>query len=83
MVRHPTYTYTEPGDYTVSLTASNSAGSGTATRTSLHFRVTLRRRRGEVIVTPESDAYVRSDSPNSHAGAATTIRGVDGNRIDP
>ena len=29
---------------------------------------------GEVIVTPESDAYVRSDSPNSNAGAATTLR---------
>ena len=25
-VRHPTHTYAEPGDYTVSLTASNSAG---------------------------------------------------------
>ena len=73
-VRHPTYTYAEPGDYTVSLTASNSAGSGTATRTAYISVLPAGGGGDEVIVTPESDAYVRSDSPNSNAGAATTLR---------
>ncbi|MDR2855334.1 MAG: PKD domain-containing protein, partial [Methanomicrobiales archaeon] len=35
--QHPTYTYTEPGIYTVSLTATNSAGSDTAIKTEFVF----------------------------------------------
>jgi PKD repeat protein len=32
-VRNPSYTYTQPGNYTVKLTATNSAGSNTVTKT--------------------------------------------------
>jgi PKD repeat protein len=73
-VRHPTHTYTEPGDYTVSLTASNSAGSNTATRTGYISVAPTGGGDDDIIVTPEADAYVRSDSPTSNAGSATTLR---------
>jgi PKD repeat protein len=59
--QHPSHTYTAAGTYTVSLTASNSAGSDTLTRTGL------------ISATPPSSGDIgHQDGSTSGAGAAAT-----------
>ena len=58
--QNPTHTYTKPGNYTVTLTASNLAGSNTVTKTSY-------------ITVPKSDVYVNVTPSNSNPQIGDTV----------
>jgi PKD repeat protein len=75
--QRPVHTYTAPGVYTVSLTATNTetGQADTATRTGL---VTVREPSSALRLTPVEDAYVRSLSPTTNYGGAGTLRVKDG-----
>ena len=58
--QNPTHTYTKPGNYTVTLTASNLAGNNTVTKTSY-------------ITVPKSDVYVNIIPSNSNPQIGDTV----------
>lgn len=66
--RNPTHTYATPGTYTVSLTATNAAGSTTSTRSGY---ITVSR---ALTFTPDADADVGDARPTTNYGRATTLR---------
>lgn len=73
--RNPSFSYTAAGTYSVTLTASNAAGSGSVTRANL---IQVGAGGGSALTfTPDADAYVRSNAPNENKGAAATIRNYE------
>lgn len=75
-VQNPSWTYTTPGTYTVSLKVTDGAGNtDTKIRTGL---VTVGEASSELRLSPVEDAYVRSLSPTTNYGGAGTLRVKDG-----
>ncbi len=65
-------TYTAPGIYTVSLTATGPSGASTVTKTGL---VTVTDAPAQTELRPTADTYARSDRPTTSYGSATTVSG--------
>jgi trimeric autotransporter adhesin len=73
--QHPTHTYTAAGTYTVRLTASNSAGSNTVTKSGyITVGSSTGGGGGTLTFTSAADAYVVQDKPNNNYGSASTLR---------
>ncbi|HEX2290271.1 MAG TPA: DNRLRE domain-containing protein, partial [Pseudonocardiaceae bacterium] len=73
-VQHPSYTYAEPGNYTVSLTVANADGSDTETKLG-YISVAQPGGGGQALtVIASEDTYVDSSSPSSNYGTATNLR---------
>jgi PKD repeat protein len=77
-VQHPTHTYSAAGTYTVRLTATNSAGSHTVTKTGY---ITVGSSGGggggggaTQTFTPVADAKVSSDNPTKNYGTTVDLR---------
>ena len=66
--QNPTHLYTTPGTYTVALTVSEGGTSDTEVKP--NFITVL----PGATFAPEADAYVKSTSPTSKYGTATTLR---------
>jgi PKD repeat protein len=66
-LRNPTHTYGAPGSYTVTLTASNAAGTDTETKSNLISA-------GAQTLNPVADAYVRDNAVTRNYGRATSLR---------
>ncbi len=71
--QNPAHTYTTVGTYTVSLTATNDAGSDTKTRTG-YISVTQGGSTATFTLTPVADSQVKSTSPTSNYGTLDTLR---------
>jgi trimeric autotransporter adhesin len=71
--RHPQHTYTSAGTYSVKLTATNSTGSHSVTKTGL---ITVGSSSGGSTRTfaPVADAYVVQSKPNTNYGANASLR---------
>ena len=67
--QNPSHIYTTPGTYTVSLTAGNATGSDDEVKTD-YIVVTD----GPKLFTVIDDAHVKSSSPTSNYGSASTIQ---------
>jgi PKD repeat protein len=72
----PTHTYSAPGLYTVSLTATNAVGSDTETK--LDY-ISVSAPPAEVTLAPTDDARVRSSAPTSNYGSDVVLRA----KLDP
>jgi PKD repeat protein len=70
-LQNPSHAYTAPGLYSVSLTATNVIGSDTVTQTDL---IDVQPTPPVVTFNAVADANVKSSSPNSNYGTATTFR---------
>ena len=68
----PQHSYTQPGTYTVSLTASNTNGSNTRTRTS--YVTVLGSGGGSQVFNPIADARVYEGSPGTNYGLDALLR---------
>lgn len=77
-LRNPEHTYVLPGDYTVTLTATNSAGTDVATEASL---ISVSSSLPERTFTATADAMVKSSSPTRNYGDDAEIRVRDGSVI--
>jgi PKD repeat protein len=71
--QNPSFTYTTPNNYSVTLTVSNSAGSNSLTKTN-YIAVSPAGGGSTLTFVPTDDAYVRSDFPDENTGSQTTIR---------
>ena len=69
--QHPSHTYTSPGLYTVTLTATNAQGGDAIVKTD-YINVLLPG--SSVTFTPTDDARVNSTSPTTNYGNAVEIR---------
>jgi PKD repeat protein len=69
--QNPSHSYTTPGTYAVSLTATNSGGTNTRVRSDL-----VHVGNAPTTVTAAADTYVRSDAATSNFGTQTTIQGL-------
>jgi len=69
--QHPTHTYTAAGTYTVSLTATNAAGSDTTTRTGY---VTVTEPVATQTFAPSADSYVNAVSPGKNYGNLDVLK---------
>jgi PKD repeat protein len=67
--QNPTHTYTAPGTYDVTLTASNATGDSASVTKTGYVRV-LR----TVVLTPVADTDVASLNPTKNFGTASTLR---------
>jgi PKD repeat protein len=70
----PTHTYTSAGTYTVSLTATNGAGSDDETKLGYITVSPAGSGGGGLTVTPSDDAYVNSDAATTNYGAVNNLR---------
>jgi trimeric autotransporter adhesin len=71
--QHPQYTYTSAGTYSVKLTATNSAGSHSLTKTG-YISVGSSGGGTTQTFTPAADAYVVQSKPTSNYGSARDLR---------
>jgi PKD repeat protein len=69
--QNPAHTYTAAGTYTVSLTATNAAGSDTTTRTGY---VTVTAPVPTQTFAPSADSYVNSVSPGKNYGTLDVLK---------
>jgi PKD repeat protein len=67
--RNPTHTYTTPGSYDVTLTASNAGGSSAPTTKTGYIKVY-----STLTLSPVADSDVASLSPTKNYGTTTTLR---------
>ena len=74
--QNPSHTYATPGVYTVSLMATNSAGSDTATQVDY---ITVSDAPSSLTFTPTDDAHVHSTRPDNNYGSLDHIRLRNGN----
>ena len=72
-VRNPQHTYTVPGTYGVTLTATNATGSDSETRSG-YIVVSGGSGGATTTFTPAADAKVSSSSPNTNYGTTTDLR---------
>lgn len=70
-LQNPSHTYAVPGVYSVSLTATNSLGSSSKTRTDY---VTVTAPGSVFSFNPSADARVSSKYPNTNYGSVTSLR---------
>ena len=70
--RHPSHTYSAPGSYTVTLTATNADGSDGETK--VGYITVSPSGGGGLTVTPSDDTYVSSSSPTAVSGSANNLR---------
>ena len=71
--RNPSFQYTAPGTYSVTLTVANGAGSNSRTETN-YITVSPGGGTSSVTYLPTDDAYVRSNYPDENTGTAPTLR---------
>jgi PKD repeat protein len=71
--RNPSFTYTQPGTYSVKLTASNAGGSDAEIKTG-YVTVGSEPAPGTQTFAPVADAHVKSTSPSSNYGTLTSLR---------
>ncbi|MGH3113829.1 MAG: PKD domain-containing protein, partial [Gaiellaceae bacterium] len=74
-LRNPSKTYTEPGVYSVSLRATNAAGSNTRVRSGYVNAASGR------IFSAAADARTHSGSPNSNYGGSSELRAGSGSTV--
>ncbi|HET7030618.1 MAG TPA: PKD domain-containing protein [Candidatus Limnocylindrales bacterium] len=81
-LENPTHTYSAGGTYTVSLTASNGAGSDVVTRTGL---ISVTSSESTLTLEPTADSYVSSSNLNGNYGSLATmkVREGDGSSANP
>ena len=74
--RNPSHTYSTPGTYTVSLSVTDASGNAdTETRADY---IVVSKPSGQLTFRPSQDAYVRSLSPTTNYGTATSLRVKNG-----
>ncbi|HET7473859.1 MAG TPA: DNRLRE domain-containing protein [Candidatus Limnocylindrales bacterium] len=69
--QNPSFTYTTPGSYSVSLRATNGGGSDTATKTSL---ITVGQPLSFTTLNPAADAYVNQGQATKNYGTDPSLR---------
>jgi PKD repeat protein len=70
--RNPTFTYTQPGTYTVRLQVENEVGGDEEIKTG--YITVGAPSASELRLNPVADAHVKSDAPTSNVGKLTQIR---------
>ncbi|HET8777004.1 MAG TPA: PKD domain-containing protein, partial [Candidatus Limnocylindria bacterium] len=78
--QHPTHTYTSPGSYSVSLTATNADGSDVETKVGYITVSQPGGGGGGLTVTPSHDAYVNSDAASTNYGSVNNLRVRDSSK---
>ncbi|QEC49121.1 DNRLRE domain-containing protein [Baekduia soli] len=84
--QNPAHSYTTPGTYDVTLTVSRSSDGATATSTKngyITVSATPPPPSGTLTFTPTADAHVKSSSPSSNYGTATTLQIRQGDASNP
>ncbi|HET9519869.1 MAG TPA: DNRLRE domain-containing protein, partial [Candidatus Limnocylindrales bacterium] len=69
--QHPVFTYSTPGTYAVTLTASNGGGADSETKANL---ITVGPALTFATFTPVADSYISSASPTKNYGTNTALR---------
>ncbi len=69
--QNPSFVYTSPGTYSVKLTASNSSGDDTVTKSGY---ITVTAAGPTLTFTPTDDSFVRSNFPDENNGSADNLR---------
>jgi PKD repeat protein len=69
--QNPSFVYANPGTYSVKLTASNSSGDDTVTKSGY---ITVTTAGPTLTFTPTGDSFVRSNFPDENNGSADNLR---------
>jgi len=66
-------TYTDPGNYTITLTVTDNEGLTDTETTTLTVRTPINPREGEVTLNPIDDTYTDANNPDENYGNQTTL----------